>query len=84
MVWGDVRAEYVYFCPDWGCVGAGGGFFGGSFLPPMVFLLADPGWFFFVCASMVLNVAFVLFLFVPHLSFVWCLGRTVLRDCCIF
>ena len=25
--------------------------------------------------------ASVLFLFVPHLSFLWCLGRAVLRDC---
>ena len=25
--------------------------------------------------------AFVPSLFVPHLSFIWCLGRTVLRDC---
>ena len=31
---------------------------------------------FFVCA-------FVLSLFVPHLSFLWCLGRIVLRDCSI-
>ena len=37
--------------------------------------------FFFVCASVVSYVAFVLSLFVSHLSFIWCLGRAVLRDC---
>ena len=34
-----------------------------------------------LCASMVSYVAFVLFLFVPHLSFFLCLGWAVLRDC---
>ena len=34
--------------------------------------------FFFHCACVVSNVAFVLSLFVPHLSFLSCLGRTVL------
>ena len=35
--------------------------------------------FFFVCASVV-SVAVDLSLFVPQLSFFWCLGRAVLRD----
>ena len=34
--------------------------------------------------SVVSYVAFVLSLFVPHLSFFWCLGKTVLRDCGIY
>ena len=42
----------------------------------MVFLLQ----FFFGYASVVLYVAFVWALFVPHLSFFWCLGRVALRD----
>ena len=37
--------------------------------------------FFCLCASVVSYVAFVLSLFVPHLSFFWCLGRDVFRDC---
>ena len=37
--------------------------------------------FFFVCASVVSYVAFVLSLFVPHLSFLCCLGRAAPRDC---
>ena len=37
--------------------------------------------FFFVSASVVSNVAFVLSLFVPHLPFFWCLGKAVLLDC---
>ena len=37
--------------------------------------------FFFVCTSVVLYVAFVLSLFVPHLSFFWHLRKAVLRDC---
>ena len=36
--------------------------------------------FFFVCASVFSYVAFSLS-FVPHLSFLWCIGRIVLRDC---
>ena len=36
--------------------------------------------FCFVCASMVSYVAFVLSLFVPHLSFFWCLKGYVLGD----
>ena len=35
--------------------------------------------YFFVCASIVSYVVFVLS-FVPHLSFLWCLGRAVLHD----
>ena len=35
---------------------------------------------FFVCTSVISYVAFVVSLFVPHLSFLWCLGSTVLRD----
>ena len=38
---------------------------------------------FFVCASVVSCVAFVLSLFIPRLSFFWCLGKAVLRDCSI-
>ena len=34
---------------------------------------------FFVGASMVSYVEFVLLLFVPHLSFVWCLGKVVIH-----
>ena len=37
--------------------------------------------FFFVRASVVSYVMFVLSLFVPHLSFFRCLGRAVLCDC---
>ena len=37
--------------------------------------------FFFVYASVVSYVAFVLSLFVPHPSFYWCHGRVALRDC---
>ena len=36
---------------------------------------------FFVSASMVSNVAFVLLLFVPHLAFFCCLGKAALRIC---
>ena len=39
---------------------------------------------FFLCASVVSYVVFVLSLFVPHLSFLWCHGRAVLRDCGMF
>ena len=35
---------------------------------------------FLCCTSVVLYVAFVLSLFLPNLSFVWCLGKPVLRD----
>ena len=35
--------------------------------------------FFFFCASVFSYVAFVS-LCVPHLSFFWCIGRTMLRD----
>ena len=38
---------------------------------------------FFVCASVVSYVVFVMSIFVPHLSFFWCLGWAVLRVCCI-
>ena len=34
-----------------------------------------------VCVSVVSYVAFVFFLFGPYLSFLWYLGRAVLRDC---
>ena len=37
--------------------------------------------FFLVCMSVVSYLEFVLSLFVPHLSFFWCLGKTVFRDC---
>ena len=37
--------------------------------------------FFFVCSSLVSYVAFVLSLFVLHLSLFWCLGRAVLHGC---
>ena len=37
--------------------------------------------FFFFCASVVSYLAFVLSLFVPHISFFWCLKRDVLHDC---
>ena len=40
--------------------------------------------FFFVCASVVSYVAFVLSLFVPHLSFFWNLGKAGLPDCSVF
>ena len=47
----------------------------------VVFLLTVPRRFlccsFFVCVSTVSYVAFVLSLFVPHLSFFWCLGNAV-------
>ena len=33
------------------------------------------------CTSTVSYMAFVLLLFVSHLSFFWCLGKAVLRDC---
>ena len=37
--------------------------------------------FFLVCASVFFfYVALVLYLFVPYLSFFWCLGMNVLRD----
>ena len=36
--------------------------------------------FFYVCASVVSYVAFVLTLFVPHLSIFWSLGRALFRD----
>ena len=35
----------------------------------------------FVCASVVSYVVFVLSFFVPHLTFFWCLGKAVFRDC---
>ena len=35
----------------------------------------------FVCASVFQMLLFVYPLFVPHFCFLWCLGRTVLRDC---
>ena len=35
----------------------------------------------FVCVSVVSYVAFTLSLFVPKLSFFWCLGKAVLTDC---
>ena len=34
-----------------------------------------------LCVSAVLCVVFVLSLFDPHLSFYWCLGSAMLRDC---
>ena len=44
-----------------------------------------------LCASVVSYVAFVVFLFVPHLSFFWCLGGgtgreggAVFRGCAIY
>ena len=40
--------------------------------------------FFLVRASVVICVTFALQLFVPHLSFIWCLGKAVLRDCDIY
>ena len=40
--------------------------------------------FFFRCASVVFNVAFVLFIFVTHLSFIRFPGRAVLRNCGIY
>ena len=46
------------------------------FLFPVVLLLQ-----FFVCVSVVSYVSFVLSLFVPHLSFFWCLEKAVLPDC---
>ena len=39
--------------------------------------------FFFVCASVVPHLAFVLPFFDPHLSFLCCLGKVVLRACVI-
>ena len=39
---------------------------------------------FFVCAFVVSYVAFVLYLFVPNLYFLWCFGKAVLTDCNIF
>ena len=36
---------------------------------------------FFVCASVVSYHSVLFSLFVPHLSFLWCLGKAVLRDC---
>ena len=48
-------------------------------LPSQVVILYRS--FFFVCTSVVSYVAFLLSLFVHHISFFWCLGRTVLRDC---
>ena len=35
---------------------------------------------FFICASVVSYLTFVLSLYIPNLSFFWCLGRAVLRD----
>ena len=37
---------------------------------------------YFLCASAGLYMAFVLSLFDPCLSFLWCLGRAVLRNAC--
>ena len=37
--------------------------------------------FFFVCSSLVLHMAFVLSLFVSHLTFIWCFERALRRDC---
>ena len=39
---------------------------------------------FFIFVSLISYVAFVVPLFVPNLSFLWCLGRAVLRNCVIF
>ena len=50
----------------------------------VVFLMSVPRQFLcfiLLCVSMVLYMAFVLSLFVRHLSFSWCLGKAVLRDC---
>ena len=40
--------------------------------------------FFLACASVVSYVVFVLSLYVPHLSFFWCLGKAILPGCVIF
>ena len=40
-----------------------------------------PSQFSFVCVSVVSYIELVLSLFVPHLSFLWCLGRAVFCDC---
>ena len=40
-------------------------------------IVALPGFF----SYLLLYVALVLSLFVPHISFFWCLGKAVLRDC---
>ena len=54
--------------------------------PPVVFLQNVPSCFsllqlFFLRAPLASNVAFVLSLFVPHLSLSWCLGKALLRPC---
>ena len=51
----------------------------------VVFLLTIPPLcFFIVCTLVVSYVVFDLSLFVSYLSFCWCLGKAVLRECGIF
>ena len=45
------------------------------------FILTVPRRFFCCSSSLFSNVAFVLSLFVPYVSFFWCLGKAVLRKC---
>ena len=51
--------------------------------PQIIFLLTVPRRLLcvFVSASVVSYVAFVLSLFMSHLSYFWCLGRVLLCDC---
>ena len=40
--------------------------------------------FFFICASVISCVAFVVSSILSHLSFLWCLGKAVYLDCGLF
>ena len=55
------------------------------FKPPVVFLLTLPTRIFCCSSSLCVCVSYVTFMlsfvFPPHLSYFWCLGRAVLRDC---
>ena len=60
------------------------GFSASVFRHPVVFLrpfLGSISVAALLCASVTSDVTFVLSLFVPHLSFFWCQGMAVPRDC---
>ena len=72
-----MRTEHVLAI--WSCIRIKGEVNRIKLLPAQVVILYRS--FFFVCTSVVSYVAFLLSLFAHPISFFWCLGRTVLRDC---
>ena len=79
----EISGYFLYYLPTYKIIGLNA--------PPLprtciVFLLTVQRHFIycsflFSCATGVSCVAFVSSLVVPHLSFIWCHGRAVLRDC---